>query len=184
MTAFEGTSRVILGLLGPCALGALVWVVTNRGDLRGSSPADPPESPFPRLSSECPISAKGEDVAREMARSARLTMHRYPYDPAEGVRAVGLMLRTASCYERTGLAGTAESAQSVAATWRRTVEREYRAALLEMRLATKRADRQSALEAVRSLRRFLVDTPGAFLTELERLERYLESATLAGKVTE
>ena len=106
--------------------------------------------------------------ARRFERYARLYIERYPYDPADGVRAVLFLRRAASCYSRAGSEHDTVRVTARASTLSSQVETDYASArvALEKTLASK--NWSSALpEAYRLLRLTQHLSPGPYITWLE-----------------
>jgi hypothetical protein len=168
------------------ALAALVCAVAlhalscQRPD-RPRALTEAPETPFVAAPEACPAGVDPLAGARADEERGRALMQRHPFDPADGVRAVGFMERAAHCLRRAGALAEADRLVAESEAWRADVDREYRAHLVRMRRALEQDRAPEALVSVRALRRLLVDGDGAFVRSLEGLERKLAVAPSARK---
>ena len=119
-------------------------------------------------SHSCAPRPNADARARRFERYARLYIERYPYDPADGVRAVLYLRRAASCYSSAGNESDAARVTARALSLSSLIETDYASArvALENTLASK--NWASALpEAYRLLRLTKHLSPNPYVTWLE-----------------
>ena len=116
----------------------------------------------------CASRPNADARARRFERYARLYLERYPYDPADGVRAVLYLRRAASCYSSAGNENDALRATARALSLSSAIETDYASARLALEKTLASENWSSALpEAYRLLRLTHHLSPSPYVTWLE-----------------
>ena len=106
--------------------------------------------------------------ARRFERYARLYLERYPYDPADGVRAVAHFRKAASCYAGAGQKSNAIRVTTRARDLSSQIETDYASARVALQKTLASRNWSSALpEAHRLLRLTQHLRPDPYVTWLE-----------------
>ena len=120
----------------------------------------------------CSAGSNADVHARRFERYARLYMERYPYDPADGVRAVAHFRKAASCYASAGHKSDAVRATTRARNLSSQIETDYASARVALQKTLASRNWSSALpEAHRLLRLTQHLRPDPYVTWLEKTVR-------------
>lgn len=151
MTSWTETRRVA-AMLGACSLIALAIWWLDRGTV--SSARERPVDTYPALfgiTPTCPSPARSLEQARRLEELGLVRADRYPYDPRDGIHAVGLYQQAESCYRAAGALLDATRVHAATIELSGRVQTDYAAARLSLSKALKAERWSVALEEVRRL---------------------------------
>ncbi len=158
----------VVALLPLAATAVLLWPQDNRF---AGTPVSPPELTMPAAPPKCPADEPASVQARRKNLEAAALEARYPYKPQEGFRATRAWLQAAVCFAEAQQESLAKNARTRAAKMMDRLGEDYKAQRLVVEQARRREDYPQILGALRILKQFVAEHPGAYLDYLGRLER-------------
>jgi hypothetical protein len=172
-------SPVVL-VCGGLSVAILAWLVLGGTEETGLRP--PP--PAPELFTEaerCPTApgqANASVLAERDERTARAMMQRYPFAPADGVRAVALFRRAAACWLEAGFHPSSATAAAQGERLRRRVVEDYDTSQLLLFRALRAGHFDEARSEAAILMALLGDRNDPYLEWLREVERSIRAGSL------
>ncbi|MDX2051714.1 MAG: hypothetical protein SFV15_04930 [Polyangiaceae bacterium] len=174
-SAPEGSKSrtLILALVAAGAVGALLFSFANDGVGHIESPSTrPTEQDLFGTVTGC--HAKPGEAPAERARTSEQAAfakkERAPFEPSDGIEAVGLLSEAAACLENAGVAARSQALRMQAVEWRTEIWRSFQAHLLRSELARENGQPEEELSELRALKALWGKNGGAFGERLRVLE--------------
>lgn len=177
--AAEGAKGAGSGLSAPLLLGGTLLCLAALLLVLSDADVGSPELAAPSLNAgetacDAPIEAAGER-AHQAEDAALAKVARYPFAPAEGLRAARLLDLAEHCHARAGNAAGSERAADRKRAWQALLERDYRDHLNRYRRALHAQRPAQAREDVSFLLELLSQQDGPFVAQLRDAERELDA---------
>jgi hypothetical protein len=174
-------SPVVL-VCGGLSVAILAWLVLGGTEETGLRP--PPRAPELFGEAErCPTQP-GQSNAALLAerdeRTARAMTQRYPFAPADGIRAVELFRRAAACWMEAGFHPSSAAAAAQGERMRRRVEEDYDTSQLLLFRALRAGHLDEARGEAAILMALLGDRNDPYLDWLREVERSIRAGSLRG----
>jgi hypothetical protein len=173
VAADDGSNKRARNIILLIVAAVIAVPLLNRDDAGAPPPSTEPAPPlFPAQPTDCP--SEGDAALRRGAQDAeraRSKTLRYPFDPREGLSAVGLYRAALPCLQGT------EWAEQVAREEkqvRQRIEDDYQLLRLHLERALGEEDWKLASTASSQLLALLADRPGAYRDWLLDVTRFLE----------
>jgi hypothetical protein len=131
-------------------------------EFQGWGTVSEPSSEAPALNdirpAACPnvVATSAEQLAIENERAAISKQQRFPFDPRDGVEAVGLLLKSEACYRVADRIDEASRTHAAGVEWSNFMNSEYSSVRLQLKYAI---EHDNYADAIRR-----IDDIGAFLT--------------------